>query len=185
MTPSQFIPRAFLLLALVLLSACAPRKAIITSGVIEGNRYRNDSIGMRIELPEGWEYDPIKSRMIDDDCMWAGLFRAERETVGGVFVGASISCMLIPDKRNMGDVAKLKKVLEEGSCDWGVKETIGRNDFAMHLLNKEAGRLNFTQRSYSMHRDNYTLLFVGVYSREAEMAAFMRSLETLSFSTTP
>ncbi|HQF38775.1 MAG TPA: hypothetical protein PK322_06620 [Opitutaceae bacterium] len=185
MTPSQFIHRAFFLLTLALLSACSPREMVVVDGVIEGNRYKNDSIGMRIDLPEGWEYDPIKSRVIDENCRSAMLFCAKRETVGGTFAGASIKCILIPDKRNMGDVAKLKKVLEEGSYEGEVKETVGQNDFAVHLLNKDAGRLHFTQHSYSMHRGNYTLVFVGVYTRETEKVAFKKSLETLSFSNTP
>lgn len=185
MTPAKFVQCAAFMVALALLTSCAPKKAAITSGKIQGNLYQNDSIGMRINLPEGWEYDPIKSIIIDENGGSAGLFYAKYEPSGGEFVYASVRCLLFPDKRSMGDVANLKKVLREGSYEGEVKVTIGQNDFAMHSLNKEAGGINFTQLSYSLHKDNYILSFMGQFSREKEKAVFKKALETLSFSTTP
>ncbi|MBK8477590.1 MAG: hypothetical protein IPL39_15210 [Opitutaceae bacterium] len=185
MTPAKFVQCAAFMVALALLTSCAPRKTAFTSGTIEGDRYRNNSIGMRMNLPAVWAYDAIPKRIFDDNCMSSRLFYAKYEPSGGDFVYASIDCLLIPDKRNMQGVANLKKVLKEGSCEGEVKVTIGQNDFAMDSLNKEAGGINFTQLGYSMHKDNYTLLFVGQFSRETEKAVFKKALETLSFSTTP
>ncbi len=184
-TLRPLIRYALVMVALSLVSACSPGKTVITNGKIEGNLYRNDSIGMRMNLPAGWEYDAIPQRTVDDNCLSSRLFYAKHELAGGDFVYASIDCLLIPDKRNMQGVANLKKVLKEGSCEGEVKATIGKNDFAQHTLKKEAGGISFTQFGYSIHKDSYTLLFVGQFSRDAEMAAFKRSLETLSFTATP
>lgn len=182
-------------LVLIVLTSCAGKKKLRT-GELEGNFYFNKSIGMNIMLPDGWEHDQVDNEPVNRLMLETMLIYTEKKEVmdeGGI---AYFTCKIMPDyaKENMTD--EMKEALDElddamtslEASAFGWKSsgeeivTVGSNEFVYkYRVADWDDTSKLTHVTYSIHRNDYTLVFEGFFTDDDAQEEFMKSLENLTF----
>lgn len=161
-----------------LCSCSVEKNSKVLIGKIEnGNMYVNSSIGLTMTLPQDWYYE-IESEK-EAGVLPTTVFSGKRPDMEYTGKYAVFDCTIYLDEYGDKD-EEIEMVMKSGSSGPMTKVTLGDNEFAYSKTTENNGFI-LNVEEYSIHKNNYSIVFKFSYMNSDDRALFTSSVESLKF----